>query len=58
MPLRLVRRPSGNPLSPHFDDLFHLRERGDAAKLAWTPEQVLKAAKHTLRLTPAPPAGA
>ncbi len=43
---------SGNPLSPHYDDLFHLRERGDAAKLAWSAEHVLKATKHTLRLSP------
>ena len=43
---------SGNPLSPHYDDLFHLRQRGEAAKLAWSPDQVLKATKHTLRLTP------
>lgn len=43
---------SGNPLSPHYDDLFHLRERGEAAKLPWDPEQVLKATTSTLRLSP------
>ena len=50
--LDLCGGQSGNPLSPHYDDLFHRRERGEAAKLAWTPGQVLRATKHTLRLTP------
>jgi penicillin amidase len=51
--LDLAGGQSGNPLSPHYDDLFWLRERGDSVKFAWTPAEVLKAARETLRLTPA-----
>jgi penicillin G amidase len=43
---------SGNPYSDHFEDLFQLRQRDGAAKLAWTTEEVLKATRDTLRLVP------
>jgi len=43
---------SGNPFSPHFDDHFNLWQRGDAAPMAWTADEVLRATKTTLRLTP------
>ena len=33
---------SGNPLSPHYDDLFELWQRGDGVPIAWTPEEVRK----------------
>ncbi|HZO14719.1 MAG TPA: penicillin acylase family protein [Polyangiaceae bacterium] len=43
---------SGNPLSPHYDDLFALWQKGELARLAWTAEAVKKAAKVELRLEP------
>jgi penicillin amidase len=43
---------SGNPLSPHFRDLFGLWQNGEAVKLPFTREEVLKAAVSTLRLLP------
>ena len=43
---------SGNPTSPHADDLFALWQRGDAIPIPWTPDEVLRAAVATLRLVP------
>ena len=43
---------SGNPLSPHYDDQFELWRRGDAVPMAFTSEEVLRAAVTTLRLVP------
>jgi penicillin amidase len=43
---------SGNPLSPHYDDLFPLWQRGEAVPLPWTVEDVLRSAKATLRIQP------
>jgi penicillin amidase len=43
---------SGNPLSPHYDDLFMLWQRGEGVPIAWAPEEVRKAARATLRLQP------
>jgi penicillin G amidase len=43
---------SGNPLSPHYDDLFILWQRGDGVPIAWTPEEVQKATRQTLFLRP------
>jgi acyl-homoserine lactone acylase PvdQ len=40
----------GNPLSPHYDDLFMLWQRGEGVPIAWAPEDVRKAARATLRL--------
>jgi penicillin amidase len=44
---------SGNPLSPHFDDLFELWKRGEGVPMAWTPDEVRAAARETLTLHPA-----
>ena len=41
---------SGNPLSPHFRDLFARWQNGDAVPLPYSREEVLKAAVSTLRL--------
>jgi penicillin amidase len=43
---------SGNPLSPHYDDMLPLWQRGDALPLAWSEEKVAAATAHTLRLVP------
>ena len=45
---------SGNPLSPHYDDLLPLWKRGDGVPIAWSPEAVRDAAKTTLTLSPSP----
>ena len=34
---------SGNPLSPHYDDLFPLWQRGEGVPIAWTAEEVRQA---------------
>jgi penicillin amidase len=41
---------SGNPLSPHYDDLFILWQRGDGVPIAWSPEAVRQTTRATLRL--------
>jgi penicillin G amidase len=41
---------SGNPFSPHYDDLLPLWERGEGVSIGWTPDAVLARARHTLRL--------
>jgi penicillin G amidase len=41
---------SGNPLSPHYGDLFSLWQRGKGVPIAWTPEEVRAAAVTTLEL--------
>jgi len=43
---------SGNPLSPHYDDLLPLWLRGDGVPIAWTDEEVRQATVHTLELMP------
>ncbi len=43
---------SGNPLSPHYDDLFPLWRRGEGVPIAWTPEEVRAATVATLTLVP------
>jgi penicillin amidase len=43
---------SGNPLSPHYDDLLALWQRGQAVPIAWSPTQVEQAARSVLRLVP------
>ena len=43
---------SGNPLSPHYADMLPLWQRGDGVAIAWTPEEVHRAARSTLRLVP------
>ncbi|MFL5340858.1 MAG: penicillin acylase family protein, partial [Gemmataceae bacterium] len=44
---------SGNPLSPHYADLFELWKRGEGVPMAWTPEEVQQAVTQTLMLNPA-----
>jgi penicillin amidase len=41
---------SGNPLSPHYDDLLPLWLRGEGVPIAWTEEEVRQATIHTLEL--------
>lgn len=43
---------SGNPLSPHYDDLLPLWQRGEGVPIAWSPEEVARVARSTLRLVP------
>ena len=43
---------SGNPLSPHYDDLLPFWQRGEGVPIAWSPEEVACVAKSTLRLVP------
>ncbi len=44
---------SGNPCSPHYDDQLPLWQRGEAIPIPWTQAEVIRAARHTLRLLPA-----
>jgi penicillin amidase len=44
---------SGNPLSPHFTDLFDLWQRGEGVPIPWTADDVRDAVRETLRLEPA-----
>jgi penicillin amidase len=44
---------SGNPLSPHYDDLLPLWLRGEGVPIAWTEDEVRRAAVQTLELLPA-----
>ena len=44
---------SGNPLSPHYDDLFELWRRGEGVPIAFTPQEMKAAAVTTLELRPA-----
>jgi penicillin amidase len=41
---------SGNPLSPHYDDLFHLWQRGEGVPIAFTADEMRQAAVETLEL--------
>jgi penicillin amidase len=43
---------SGNPLSPHYEDLLPFWERGQGVPIAWSEEAVAQAARETLRLEP------
>lgn len=43
---------SGNPLSPHYDDMLPMWRRGEAVPIAWSPERVESVARETLLLTP------
>ena len=44
---------SGNPLSPHYDDLFALWRRGEGVPIAWSPAAVSAASVDVLLLKPA-----
>jgi acyl-homoserine lactone acylase PvdQ len=43
---------SGNPLSPHYDDLLPFWQRGGGVPIAWSEDTVAKSTRHTLRLRP------
>ena len=43
---------SGNPMSPHYRDLFALWTRGEAVPIAWSEAAVTAAVVETLRLVP------
>jgi penicillin amidase len=43
---------SGNPYSRHYADQMGLWRKGDALPIAWSPEAVARATRHTLVLTP------
>jgi penicillin amidase len=43
---------SGNPLSPHYDDLLPLWQRGAGVPIAWSPTKVEEATRTVLRLVP------
>ena len=45
---------SGNPLSPHYADLFALWARGESVPIAWTDEAVTAATVDRLVLRPLP----
>jgi penicillin G amidase len=44
---------SGNPLSPHYGDLFRIWQRGEGIPIAWTESEVAAATVATLTLEPA-----
>lgn len=44
---------SGNPLSPHYDDMLALWLKGESIVLPWSDEAVEKSVRTTLRLDPA-----
>ena len=43
---------SGNPLSPHYDDMLPLWKRGDGVPIAWSADRVREIATTTLTLSP------
>jgi penicillin amidase len=43
---------SGNPLSPHYDDLLPFWQRGEGVPIAWSPARVEQGARAALRLVP------
>ena len=45
---------SGNPLSPHYNDLLALWKRGDGIAIAWSKDRIAQIAQSTLRLEPLP----
>ncbi len=46
---------SGNPMSPHYADLFALWRRGEGVPIAFTPEEVTAASVETLTLLASSP---
>ncbi len=44
---------SGNPLSPHYGDLLPFWQRGEGVPIAWSPVEVERVTRSTLRLVPA-----
>ena len=47
----LLGGQSGNPCSPHFGDLLEPWDRGQGVGIAWSPDDVERRAKATLRLS-------
>jgi penicillin amidase len=45
---------SGNPLSPHYDDLLALWRRGEGITIPWSQEKIAQIARSMLRLEPSP----
>ena len=45
---------SGNPLSPHYGDMFPLWQKGEGVPIAWTEEEVRLATVATLELSSPP----
>ncbi len=43
---------SGNPASPHYDDILPLWLRGDGVPIAWNPDSIRRSAVAKLRLLP------
>jgi penicillin amidase len=43
---------SGNPMSPHYRDLFALWQRGEAVPIAWAEESVAAATVETILIEP------
>jgi penicillin amidase len=43
---------SGDPFSPHYDDMLPLWLRGEGVPIAWSPEEIERAAVTTLQLRP------
>ena len=43
---------SGNPVSPHYDDLLDWWLRGEGVPIAWSDDEVERTAEATLHLTP------
>ena len=46
---------SGNPASPHYDDILPLWLRGEGVPIAWEPDSIRGSAVDELRLTPEHP---
>jgi penicillin amidase len=46
---------SGDPFSPHYDDMLPLWLRGEGVPIAWSDQAVARATLHTLRLEPRAP---
>jgi len=43
---------SGDPLSPHYNDLLPMWQRGEGVPIAWSLDEVARVARSTLRLLP------
>jgi penicillin amidase len=43
---------SGNPFSPHYDDLLQIWLRGETITMAWSEASIQRVTKQTLRLMP------
>jgi penicillin amidase len=48
----IVGGQSGNPFSPHYDDLLQFWLRGEAIQMPWSQEEINQRKKQTLQLIP------